>query len=99
MPPDDTFFMADLFIMQRIKMGMQYQKLFFAANRALQEHTYISLHDLASTTLQEKHMPKRHQQRLAKEQAGRNNPRKGTVITTGTPRKKETVREEAAEHK
>ena len=44
-------------------------------------------------------MPKRHQQRIAKEQAGRNNPRKGTVITTGTPRKKETVREEAAEHK
>ena len=44
-------------------------------------------------------MPKRHQQRLAKEQAGRNNPRKSTVITTGTPRKKETVREEAIEHK
>jgi hypothetical protein len=44
-------------------------------------------------------MPKRHQQRIAKEQAGRNNPRKSTVITTGTPRKKETVRKEALEHK
>ena len=44
-------------------------------------------------------MPKRHQQRIAKEQAGRNNPRKSTVITTGTPRKKETVRKEAIEHK
>ncbi len=44
-------------------------------------------------------MPKRHQQRIAKEQAGRNNPRKSTVITTGTPRKKETVREEEVEHK
>lgn|SRR5579872_5359349 len=44
-------------------------------------------------------MPKRHQNRHAKEQVGRNNPRKSTVITTGTVRKKETVREEAAEHK
>lgn len=44
-------------------------------------------------------MPKRHQNRLAKEQVGRNNPKKSTVITTGTPRKKETVRKEAAEHK
>jgi hypothetical protein len=44
-------------------------------------------------------MPKRHQNRTAKEQAGRNNPRKSTVITTGTPRKKATVREEAIEHK
>lgn len=44
-------------------------------------------------------MPKRHQNRLAKIQAGRNNPRKSTVITTGTPRKKETVYKEAAEHK
>ena len=49
--------------------------------------------------LHEKDIPKRHQQRIAKEQAGRNNPRKSTVITTGTPRKKETVREEAIEHK
>ena len=44
-------------------------------------------------------MPKRHQQRIAKEQAGRNNPRKSTVITTGTPRKKETTRKESIEHK
>jgi hypothetical protein len=44
-------------------------------------------------------MPKRHQQRIAKEQAGRNNPRKSTVITTGTPRTKKTVRKEEAEHK
>lgn len=44
-------------------------------------------------------MPKRHQNRQAKEQAGRNNPQKSTVITTGTPRKKETIREEAREHK
>ena len=44
-------------------------------------------------------MPKRHQQRIAKEQAGRNNPRKSTVITTGTPRKKATVRKEEIEHK
>lgn len=44
-------------------------------------------------------MPKRHQQRIAKEQAGRNNPRKSTVITTGTPRTKKTVRKEEIEHK
>ncbi len=44
-------------------------------------------------------MPKRHQNRLAKEQVGRNNPKKSTVITTGTARKQETVRKEAAEHK
>lgn len=44
-------------------------------------------------------MPKRHQNRPAKEQAGRNNPKKSTVITTGTIRKHETVREEAVEHK
>jgi len=44
-------------------------------------------------------MPKRHQNRQAKEQVGRNNPKKSTVITTGTPRKKETVRKEAQEHK
>jgi hypothetical protein len=44
-------------------------------------------------------MPKRHQQRIAKEQAGRNNPRKSTVITTGTPRTKKTLRKEEAEHK
>ena len=40
-------------------------------------------------------MPKRHQNRQAKEQAGRNYPTKSTVITTGTPRKRETLREEA----
>lgn len=44
-------------------------------------------------------MPKRHQNRQAKEQVGRNNPKKSTVITTGTPRKKETVTKEAQEHK
>src|SRR5581483_7470231 len=53
----------------------------------------------ASCHIQEKHMPKRHQNRLAKIQAGGNNPKKSTVITTGTPRKKETVYKEAAEHK
>lgn len=44
-------------------------------------------------------MPKRHQNRQAREQVGRNNPKKSTVITTGTPRKKETVIKEAQEHK
>jgi hypothetical protein len=44
-------------------------------------------------------MPKRHQQRPAKESAGRNNPKKSTVITTGTYKKPETYREEAIEHK
>src|SRR5215469_5433815 len=44
-------------------------------------------------------MPKRHQNRKAKEQVGRNNPTKSTIITTGTPRKKGTVRKEAQEHK
>ena len=44
-------------------------------------------------------MPKRHQNRQAKEQVGRNNPKKSTVITTGTPRKKETVIKEKQEHK
>lgn len=44
-------------------------------------------------------MPKRHQNRPAKEQVGRNNPKKSTVITTGTSRKHETVHKEGAEHK
>lgn len=44
-------------------------------------------------------MPKRHQQRPAKESAGRNNPKKSTVITTGTSKKQQTYREQAAEHK
>ena len=44
-------------------------------------------------------MPKRHQQRPAEERIGRNNPGKSTVITTGTPKKKETYRKQAAEHK
>src|SRR5437588_8285653 len=44
-------------------------------------------------------MPKRQQNRQAKEQVGRNNPKKSTVITTGPPRKKETVIKEAQEHK
>ena len=43
-------------------------------------------------------MPKRHQQRPAEERVGRNNPEKSTVITTGTPKKKETYRKQAAEH-
>lgn len=44
-------------------------------------------------------MPKRHQQRLAKELRGRNNPKKSTVITTGPYKRPETVREQASEHK
>src|ERR1700756_2099412 len=44
-------------------------------------------------------MPKRHQQRPAKEAAGHNNPKKSTVITTGTYKKQETIREQALEHK
>jgi hypothetical protein len=44
-------------------------------------------------------MPKRHQNRQAKEQVGRNNPKKSTIITTGTPRKKVTMLKEAQEHK
>jgi hypothetical protein len=43
-------------------------------------------------------MPKRHQQRPAKEIHGRNNPEKSTVITTGTYKKKETYQEQAREH-
>src|SRR5260370_38892186 len=46
-----------------------------------------------------RHMPKRHQQRLAKEIHGRNNPKKSTVITTGPYKKPETVREQSPEHK
>src|SRR5437588_9791134 len=44
-------------------------------------------------------MPKRHQQRPAKEAAGRNNPEKSTEITTGTYKKHETYEKQAAEHK
>lgn len=43
-------------------------------------------------------MPKRHQQRPAKESAGRNNPKKSTVITTGTAKKHSTEEKQAAEH-
>lgn len=43
-------------------------------------------------------MPKRHQQRPAREIHGRNNPKKSTVITTGTYKKKETSQEQAREH-
>jgi hypothetical protein len=43
-------------------------------------------------------MPKRHQQRPAKEIHGRNFPEKGMVITTGTYKKKETYQEQAYEH-
>jgi hypothetical protein len=44
-------------------------------------------------------MPKRHQQRPARESAGRNNPKKSTVITAGTPKTQETYKEQIAEHK
>ena len=43
-------------------------------------------------------MPKRHQQRPAKEIHGRNNPEKSTVVTTGEYKKKETYEEQAREH-
>lgn len=43
-------------------------------------------------------MAKRHQQRTAKESAGRNNPKKSTIITTGTYKKPKTSREQALEH-
>jgi len=41
-------------------------------------------------------MPKRHQQRTAKEIHGRNKSEKSTVITTGTYKKKETYEESEA---
>ena len=44
-------------------------------------------------------MPKKHQQRPAKEHVGRNNPEKSTEITTGLYKKQETSRREALEHK
>jgi hypothetical protein len=44
-------------------------------------------------------MPKRHQQRPARELHGRNNPSKSTVITTGPHKNKETYKEQAREHK
>jgi hypothetical protein len=43
-------------------------------------------------------MPKRHQQRPAKEIHGRNSPEKSMEITTGTYKKKETYQEQAYEH-
>lgn len=43
-------------------------------------------------------MPKRHQQRPAKEMHGRNKAGKSTVITTGTYKKKKTYEEQAREH-
>jgi len=43
-------------------------------------------------------MPKRHQQRPAKEIHGRNKAEKSTVITTGTYKKKETYEEQARAH-
>lgn len=43
-------------------------------------------------------MAKKHQQRPAKEAAGRNKPGKSTEITTGTPKKQETYHVQAAEH-
>src|SRR5947209_2547392 len=44
-------------------------------------------------------MPKRHQQRPAKEVHGRNNPEQSTAITTGPYKKKETYQKQAREHK
>ncbi|MDQ6660669.1 MAG: hypothetical protein M3Z24_06850 [Chloroflexota bacterium] len=44
-------------------------------------------------------MPKRHEGRPLEEVAGRNNPKKSTEITTGTYKKKETYKKQAAEHK
>ena len=44
-------------------------------------------------------MPKRHQQRPAREVHGRNNPKESTVITTGPHKKKETYQKQAREHK
>jgi hypothetical protein len=44
-------------------------------------------------------MAKRQQQDSAKMQSGRNNPRKSTEITTGTPKKRKTFREQVYEHK
>src|SRR5438270_7210640 len=43
-------------------------------------------------------MPKRHQQRPAKEIHGRNKSEKSTPITTGTYKKHETYEEQAREH-
>lgn len=43
-------------------------------------------------------MPKRHQQRPAKTSAGRNKPRKSTVITSGTYKKPETTRQQIIHH-
>ncbi len=43
-------------------------------------------------------MPKRHQGWSAKKVAGRNNPKKSTVITTGTYKKQETFQEQAQRH-
>jgi hypothetical protein len=43
-------------------------------------------------------MPKRHQQRPAKEIHGRNKHEKSTVITTGTYKKKDTYEAQAREH-
>ncbi|QBD78716.1 hypothetical protein EPA93_23125 [Ktedonosporobacter rubrisoli] len=43
-------------------------------------------------------MAKKHQQRPAREAAGRNNPEKSTVITTGPYKKPETYQEQAALH-
>ncbi len=44
-------------------------------------------------------MPKRHQQRPARELHGRNNPEQSTVITTGPYKKKATYKKQAREHK
>ena len=43
-------------------------------------------------------MTKKHQQRWARTQAGRNNPEKSTEITTGTYKKPETYRAQAIHH-
>src|SRR5262245_51793849 len=53
---------------------------------------------MATSNERTSHMPKRHQQRPAKERQGRNNPEKSTVITTGPYKKPETYEEQAREH-
>jgi hypothetical protein len=50
------------------------------------------------TRRKEEKMAKKHQQRSAKIVAGHNNPRKSTVITTGSYKKPETYQAQAARH-
>jgi hypothetical protein len=64
---------------------------FFACRTRKSEHVVKSMEE-------EKGMPKKHQQRPAKTSAGRNNPKKSTVITSGTYKKPETYRQQAIAH-